>query len=265
MSIVDALIMGLVQGLTEFLPISSSGHLVIAKHFLGGVKESGILFEVLLHLGTLLAVLLYFRRDIYRLLLSILPTERLAGQERAEGRKMVLAIIAGTVPTVIIALIFKDTFERLFESVQIVSAMLLVTGVLLFLSDRVKVTKRESINLKDAVIIGIVQGLAIIPGISRSGSTIATGLFMGIKAERAATYSFLLSIPAICGAVVLHSKGLTSLNGGDAVPYMTGVAAAAISGFFSIKVLMKIVAGRKLKLFAFYCWTVGLLGLIFTA
>lgn len=263
MTIIEALILGLVQGLTEFLPISSSGHLVIAKSILGGVREPGILFEVLLHLGTLLAVLLFFRKDIVSLVLSLTSAGSLSDGERKEGRKMVLAVIAGTLPTVVIALLFKDTFEELFSSVKVVSLMLLITGLLLFLSDMVKERKREKVTLKDAVIIGIVQGAAIIPGISRSGSTIATGLFMGINGEKAAKFSFLLSIPAILGAVVLHAKDISGLNNGHMIPYLVGVTASAVSGFFSIKVLMKIVAGRRLKFFAFYCWTVGIIGIIY--
>ncbi|MDH3976000.1 MAG: undecaprenyl-diphosphate phosphatase [Deltaproteobacteria bacterium] len=263
MTIIEALILGLVQGLTEFLPISSSGHLVIAKSIMGGVREPGILFEVLLHLGTLLAVLLFFRKDIIKLVLSLTLAGNLSDGERKEGRKMVLAVIAGTLPTVVIALLFKDIFEALFSSVKIVSLMLLITGLLLFLSDMVRDRKREKVSLKDALIIGIVQGAAIIPGISRSGSTIAAGLFMGINGEKAAKFSFLLSIPAILGAVVLHAKDISGLNNGHMIPYLAGVTAAAVSGFFSIKVLMKVVAGRRLKLFAFYCWTVGIIGLIY--
>lgn len=264
MGIGDAFILGLVQGLTEFLPVSSSGHLVIAKHFLGGVKEPGILFEVLLHFGTLLAVLLYFRKELSSILLSLLPSGELGGAKKNEGRGMALAVVVGTLPTVVIALLFKDTFEMLFESVGIVSVMLLVTGTLLYMSDRVKNPGRGSIGVTDAVIIGIVQGMAIIPGISRSGSTIATGLFRGINGEKAATYSFLLSIPAILGAVVLESDGIGKLQGAEIVPYLTGVATAAVSGYLSIKVLMRIIVGRKLKIFAFYCWTVGLSSLILT-
>ena len=264
MDIYEALILGLVQGFTEFLPISSSGHLVIAKSLLGGFREPGILFEVLLHFGTLLAVLLYFRKDILDILAALFPVGEMEEAKREEGRKTAIVVIAGTLPTVVIALLFKDQFEKLFQSVQAVSVMLLVTGVLLFLSDRVKKTEKRALTIKDAVIIGTVQGMAIIPGISRSGSTIATGLFRGIDGERAATFSFLLSIPAICGAVVLHMKDMTGIDGGQVVPYLAGMAMAAVSGFLSIKVLMKIVSGRKLRFFAFYCWTVGILSLVAT-
>ena len=261
MNIYEALILGLVQGLTEFLPISSSGHLVIAKDLMGGFNEPGILFEVLLHLGTLLAVLVYFRREILEILSALIPGSGVAEAKREEGRKTALVVIVGTLPTVVIALLFKNPLERLFDNVQAVSVMLLVTGLLLFLSDRVKGGGKSAIGIKDALIIGTVQGMAIIPGISRSGSTIATGLFRGVNAERAATYSFLLSIPAICGAVVLHMKDMGNINGGQTIPYLAGMATAAMSGFFSITVLMKVVSGRKLRYFAFYCWAVGLLSL----
>ena len=263
MTIVDALILGLVQGFTEFLPISSSGHLVLARHFLGGVRETGILFEILLHLGTLMAVFVYFRRELSSLVLSLTSLGAMSDDDRSSGRKTVIAVIAGTMPTVVIALLFKDKFESLFESVTAVSLMLLVTGLLLFLSDMMKDRKRSNITIKDALIIGTVQGFAIIPGISRSGSTIAAGIFRGVKGEGAATYSFLLSIPAILGAVVLHAKDLNALPSGSLAPYMVGVAASAISGFLGITVLMKIVSGRKLKFFAFYCWVVGISSLIY--
>lgn len=262
MSITEAIIMGLVQGLTEFLPISSSGHLVIAKQLLGGVKEPGILFEIMLHFGTLLAVLVFFRKEIASILCSLIPSSGMEEAKRKSQQGFALAVIVGTVPTVVIALLFKDTFEELFNSVRTVSFMLLITGVVLYLSDKVKKTSRETVRLRDALLIGTIQGLAIIPGISRSGSTIATGLFGGLKAETAATYSFLLSIPAILGAVVLHAGDLTSFDNSNILPYTAGVITAAISGFLSIKVLMKIVAGRKLRFFAFYCWTVGIGSLI---
>jgi len=262
MGITEAVIMGLVQGLTEFLPISSSGHLVIARQLLGGVKEPGILFEIMLHLGTLLAVLVYFRVQIASILYSLLPSSDMEGAKRKSRRGLALAVIVGTLPTVVIALLFKDVFEELFDSVRTVSFMLLITGVVLYLSDKVKKSGRETVSIRDALLIGTVQGMAIIPGISRSGSTIATGLFGGLKAETAATYSFLLSIPAILGAVVLHAGDLTGFDNGNILPYTAGVLAAAISGFFSIKVLMKIVAGRNLRFFAFYCWTVGIGSLI---
>jgi undecaprenyl-diphosphatase len=262
MSILEAVIMGLVQGLTEFLPISSSGHLVIAKQLLGSAKRPGILFEVMLHFGTLLAVLVYFRVKISSILCSLLPSSNMEEAKRRSERGFAMAVIIGTLPTVVIALLFKDVFEELFDSVKTVSFMLLITGILLYLSDKVKKGGRETVRLRDALIIGTVQGMAIIPGISRSGSTIATGLFGGLKAETAATYSFLLSIPAILGAVVLHAGDLTGFDNGNILPYTAGVLAAAISGFLSIKILMKIVAGRNLRFFAFYCWTLGIGSLI---
>jgi len=141
--------------------------------------------------------------------------------------------------------------------------MLLVTGVLLYLSDKFAEGKKSGVPLKDAIIIGTVQGMAIIPGISRSGSTIATGIFRGIKSEDAARFSFLLSIPAILGAVVLKFSDIGTLPSDGVFAYSVGVAAAAVSGFFSIKVLMKIVAGKRLRFFAYYCWALGLLSLLF--
>lgn len=263
MNIGEALILGLVQGLTEFLPISSSGHLVFAKHFLGGVRQPGILFEVLLHLGTLIAVLLYFKKDIISILKALLPSKNNNDRNIIYKRKLALGVVVGTIPTVIISILFKDFFESIFDSVKIVSIMLLVTGILLYLSDRYAEGKKSEVPMKDAIIIGIVQGVAIIPGISRSGSTIATGIFRGIKSENAARFSFLLSIPAILGAVVLKLSETGDFPVEDIFPYSIGVATAAVSGFLSIKVLMKIVSGKKLRYFAYYCWIIGILSLAF--
>ncbi len=259
----EALILGLVQGLTEFLPISSSGHLVLAKHFLGGVRQPGILFEVLLHLGTLVAVLLYFKKDIISILQALLPSSGNNDKNIIYRRKLALGVVIGTIPTVIIALLFKDFFESIFNSVKIVSMMLIVTGILLYLSDRFSEGKKSGVPIKDAIIIGIVQGMAIIPGISRSGSTIATGIFRGVKSENAARFSFLLSIPAILGAVVLKLSETGNFPAEDIFPYLIGVATAAVSGFLSIKVLMRIVSGKKLRFFAYYCWAIGILSLVF--
>lgn len=265
MGLVEAIVLGLVQGLTEFLPISSSGHLVIAEHLLGDIETQGILFEVLLHLGSLTAVFFYFRKELLSIAHSFFPLRGRMETGKKEKRKIVLAVVIGTIPTVAIALAFRDVFEKSFESLQTVSVMLLVTGLLLYLSDMAKGAKRVDVGIVDAVIIGSIQGMAIIPGISRSGSTIATGIFRGVKGESAATFSFLLSIPAILGAAILESRGISGISAQDIPAYAAGVASAAISGFFGIKVLMKVVAGRNLKIFAFYCWTIGTISLFLGA
>lgn len=253
MTNLDAVILGLVQGLTEFLPVSSSAHLVIGQHLLN-FEGSNLAFDIVLHLGTLLAVLVYFRNDILKILASF------GRKGDAPWRRVGLLVLLGTVPTGLIGVLFKDPLENLFGSVRIVAVMLAVTGLLLFLADRVSKTDRPlfGIGILDALLVGVVQGLAIIPGISRSGSTIAAGLFLKVKADAAARFSFLLSIPAILGAVVLEGKGILghALNG-SGLTFLTGFCAAAISGWLAIKILIEALQRKKLTLFAVYCWVVA--------
>jgi len=252
----EAILLGLLQGITEFLPISSSGHLVIAQHFIEGFDQPGVLFDVILHFGTLVAVVVYFRKEISAVI-NCLTFK--ATPEDSESKKLVLLIIAGTLPTVIIALAFKDIFEKLFTSLTTVGLMLIVTGTLLYFTKSIKTPDREEKDLGviDAVIIGFVQGMAIIPGISRSGSTIAAGIFRGINPVVAARFSFLLSIPAILGAIILELRGFNELSLTSVGTYFLGAFVAGISGFMAIAALMKILMTGHLRLFSYYCWIVG--------
>ena len=213
MTVFQAVILGILQGATEFLPISSSGHLVFAQHYLKGFHQPGILLDVLLHLGTLFAVVIYYWKDIAKILRAVLIQLDVFGwwdmgarDTYQTQRRLVLLIAVGTIPTALIGFLFKDSIEMLFSSVSFTASMLIVTGIILAAADRIKgVTRKiDSFQLKDSFIIGFVQGVAILPGISRSGSTIATGLFRKIDGEEAARFSFLLSIPAIIGAVILE-------------------------------------------------------------
>ncbi|MDX1762806.1 MAG: undecaprenyl-diphosphatase UppP [bacterium] len=250
MTIFDAIILGLVQGLTEFLPVSSSGHLVIGQHLLN-MREPNLAFDVVVHLGTLLAVIVYFWGDIQKILFSL----REGGDPR--WRWVCLLVVVGTIPTGFIGVLFKDVFEEMFASVRVVSFTLIVTGLLLFMADRVRRADRPLSAMKsmDALVIGLIQGLAIVPGISRSGSTIATGLFLKIDADAAARFSFLLSIPAIMGAVTLQSKAIFghALNGSGAT-FLAGFLTAAVSGWLAIKLLMAVLKKKRLTLFSIYCW-----------
>jgi undecaprenyl-diphosphatase len=255
----DAIILGLVQGLTEFLPISSSGHLVIGQHLLNFTGPN-LAFDITLHLGTLLAVIVYFREDIAKIFLS------LKAQADPAWRRVGLLVLLGTLPTGLVGLLFKDPLERMFASVSLVAFMLAVTGILLFLSDRMKRTDRPlfAINARDALLIGLVQGLAIIPGISRSGSTIATGLFLKLNADGAARFSFLLSIPAILGAVALEGKEIfRHASDGSGASFLFGFCAAAISGWLAIKILMTVLKKKRLYFFSIYCWILALVVLVF--
>lgn len=252
----EAIFLGLLQGATEFLPISSSGHLVIAQHLIKGFNQPGVLFDVMLHVGTLGAVLIYFRKEVSLLIGSFFS--RTTSQAR-KNRRLALLILIGTLPTAFIAISFKDTFERLFTSLFLVGAMLIVTGLLLFFSSWIKNPdkKEEDITIIDAILIGVVQGIAIIPGISRSGSTISAGIFKNIDPVVAARFSFLLSIPAILGAIFVEAKEFNQLTTNDIGIYILGTLTASLSGFVFITLLMGMIAKGRFKLFSYYCWALG--------
>ncbi|WP_409201107.1 undecaprenyl-diphosphatase UppP [Methanobrevibacter sp. DSM 116169] len=267
MDIFSAIIIGIIQGLTEFLPISSSAHLIFFQELLG-VSQSNLSFEILLHLGTLIAVIAYFIKDIIKLIeafflsiLDIFSGKFKKGLNINPYKKLAWLIIIASIPTGIIGFLFKDIFEGMFQSVTIPAVFLIVTGVLLYLSQRINIGNRNinDINSKDALIIGITQGLAIIPGISRSGSTLSTGLFLGLNKEFAAKFSFILSIPAIIGANLFEFKNITAALD---ITYLCGFIAAIIVGYLTISILLEIIKKKKLDIFAYYCWIVGIAILI---
>lgn len=255
MTIIEAGILGLVQGLTEFLPVSSSGHLIIAQHFLK-INDGGLLFDVLLHFATLVAVVAVYWKDLLDMI-------------KHPFQKYTYLLILGTIPTAIIGLVFNDTFERLFSSVTIVGYMLLITGFILLAAEFISRTIFSSSRFKywQALVVGTAQGMAITPGISRSGTTIAMGLLVGLERAEAARFSFLLSIPAILGASILEIKdfAMTSQIGFHLIlPYAIGMIAAAISGYFAIKLLLGILTKGKLYYFSIYCWLLGAATIFFT-
>jgi undecaprenyl-diphosphatase len=255
MTLLPAILLGLLQGVTEFLPVSSSGHLAIAQHYLAGFSQPGILFDIMLHVGTMLAVVLYFHREIYRLLTSPF----MQGAEARLYRRLLLLLLAGSVPTALIGLTFKDFFEGLFDNMLVVSSMLLVTGTLLFVSERFRRAgrKEEQLTWSDALMVGTVQGLAIIPGISRSGSTIAALLLKGVDGETAARFSFLLALPAIFGAALLHTRELSGIAAEQISIYLAGTGVAFVAGLLCIHFLLAVIRKRRLAYFAIYCWLVG--------
>ncbi len=263
MTVIEALILGLVQGLTEFLPVSSSGHLVLAEHLLD-LSCDDITFEVAIHFATLLAVVMYFSRSLSQVFFS--PFKMIAGrysEDTRRGFRMFIAVCLGTVPAVVIGLFFKDQIESAFSSVLFVSILLLVTSMIL-LSTRFAVARAASIGAGNGFLIGCAQALAILPGISRSGSTIAAALFCGIDREEAFNFSFVLSVPAILLASMWKLKGMFDAGtfAGDA-SFLVGMAAAFVSGYLSLVVLKRLVVGGKFHLFGFYTLIVGLIGIIF--
>lgn len=270
MNIYQAAILGIVQGLTEFLPVSSSGHLVLFQH-LFGLKEAELLFDISLHLGTLVAVFIFFRRDIYAITFSVVRYCREAVTSGSfspskEDPDLTLAflIIAGSVPTAIIGLFFHKIADRLFSSVLIAGSMLILTGIILFFTRFVKNPEKgiSLFSMKDSFIIGISQGLAIMPGLSRSGATIATGLFLGLKHETAARYSFLLSIPAILGATLLSFGDPAGNTYISLKTCLAGAFISCITGYLALKVLFYIVKKGRLHYFSPYCLIIGIISLM---
>jgi undecaprenyl-diphosphatase len=254
------LILGIVQGVTEFLPISSSGHLVLVPWLLGW-ENPGLAFDAMLHLGTLLAVVAFFWRDLLDLaaggVLSI-KERSLADEPR---RKMAWLILLGTIPAAVLGLTLEGFFEVLFETPMWVGVLLLCTGVLLAVSERWsrRTLEVEQMAWLDALLVGLGQALAIAPGISRSGATISAGLWRGLQREAAARYSFLLATPIILGTGLYKSRDLLSsaLFSGLPLALAAGFAAASISGFLSIRFLLGYLRRRRLYPFAIYCWVVG--------
>ncbi len=247
MTVIQSLILGIVQGLTEFLPISSSGHLVFLQRIFG-LKEIVLTFDLLVHLGTLAAVFAAFWPDI----VSIIKKPR---------QRLVWLIAMATIPTGIIGLVFKDGFQILFESGKTIGVEFIITGLIIWFADKVKDRTKGigDISYFDAAFVGVMQGIAILPAISRSGLTIAGSLFRGIDRETAARFSFLVSIPAIAGATVLDLKdvighGILPQMG---LPFIIGPVAAAISGYWAIKFMIKILQRGSMKGFAYYVWVLG--------
>ncbi len=273
MTFLEAILLGILQGLTEFLPVSSSGHLVLAQQFLG-LKEPLVFFDVMLHVGTLAAVLVAYRGAIAKLVVGGLSTlgdaqfyrKPIATLHTSDELRFIWLIMLGSIPTGIIAVLFKTQLESFFDKVLIVSVMLILTGVILQLPR----LRRESMDSTDspnkeikswhAPLIGIAQGCAITPGISRSGTTISLALFLGIPAKTAAEYSFLLSIPAILGAVALK---ISDIENTEIPLYIigTGMLASFIVGYIALRFLLVVLNRGKFSLFSYYCVALGLVSL----
>ena len=274
MDLFHAIIFGTVQGLTEFLPVSSSGHLVLFQHFFG-IQEPELFFDICLHAGTLVAIFFVFFQEIWSILKTLARLPALSREsgginslfENNEDVRISVLILAGTVPTGILGILFHEVADRLFSNVPLVGGMLLVTGSLLWITRGFKTSGRplRRVGFKDSLIIGFVQGLSILPGISRSGATISTALILGIDREVAGRYSFLLSIPAILGAIVMgFESGLLEKSSASPKALIGGTLAAALVGYLALKTLLKIIKHGRFFTFSPYCWIVGILTLIFS-
>ena len=250
MEILKSIVLGLIQGLTEFLPVSSSGHLVIFQN-LFGITEATQAFSILLHLATLIAVFIYYWSDIWELIKN--PFQRTT-----------VLLIAGTIPTVIMALLFNDTFDKVFGAGKYIGFNFLITGCILLYADSRQDGRKKVRNMSifDALVVGTMQGIAILPAVSRSGMTISGCLSRGLNRENAAKFSFLLSIPAILGAVVLTAKDIITGEVDIAasvgvVPMTFGFVAAAVSGYFAIRFMVGVIKNGKLKWFSYYVFALG--------
>ena len=273
MSLLSAILLGLIQGVTEFLPISSSGHLAIAENLLhmSGSSEVPGFFDVLLHLGTLVAVFIAYWSDIREMVIELFYGVRDLAQRSTPtpappARRLILLIIVGTLPLFAV-LPIKDAVESLSGTMYVVAGALLVTGCLLFASDRVRPGRKteKSATLLDVLLVGVAQAIATCPGISRSGTTITAGCFVGFDRRFAVRYSFLMSIPAILGANILSLKdAVTDIIWADVPVYLVGVAVAAAVGYVCIRLLKMIADKGKFGFFAYYCWAVGIVTLILT-
>ncbi|MDO4553315.1 MAG: undecaprenyl-diphosphate phosphatase [Bacillota bacterium] len=273
----EGIFLGLVQGLAEFLPISSSGHLAALQYIFGIEGESVLLFAVLLHVGTLFSLLAVYYKDLWELLKELcftikdLCTGKGLRINCNETRRLGFMIIAATIPTAIIGLLFNDFFSSAYNSMYVVAGGLVFTGVLLMVADRMGRKGRRkdvrTMKFRNAVLVGIFQGIAILPGVSRSGSTLFGGLFGGLNRELAVRFAFLISVPSILGAVILEAPeafeaGMDlSLLG----PVMAGMAVAAVSGFVAIKTMIKVVSRGKLSYFSYYVWAAALALIIYMA
>jgi undecaprenyl-diphosphatase len=264
MSTLQSLVLGCLQGVTEFLPVSSSGHLVIMQHYLG-LRQPLVLFDVVLHTATLIVVFIYFRGDLGSIIDSLIKLKSHHSQGIRE-RKIFYLIVVGTIPTVILGLILRVWANLLCTRVGLTSVMLIITGIILRGGEKTKRTGRgiKEMGIMDAFLIGLMQGIAIIPGISRSGATISTGLLRGINKEFSFRYSFLLSIPAILGALTLSLKDalIEKSFPTHPLPWVVGALSAFAAGYLSLVLLRKTVVKGKLSLFSYYCWILGIGSLI---
>lgn len=261
MELIKALILGLVQGLTEFLPISSSGHLVIGAELLQ-FQEQGIVFDVFLHLGTLVSVAFVFRKEL--LAMAFAPLKMLTGGADEQSRLYFLwdlYVIAATIPAVIVGLLLKDSIESLFTNLNLVYLMLLVTAAIMISTRYLKVGSLE-LSGRRCLIMGCAQACAIMPGLSRSGSTIFAGMALGMNRELVAKFSFIMSIPAILGAVVLQVPAIIASppDADSLLNLVAGTGMSAVAGYFAIVLLLDIIRRNRLQYFGYYCFIVALLG-----
>ena len=274
MTYFEAVILGLVQGLAEFLPISSSGHLALLQQWFGIDENKVLLFAVLLHVGTLISVFIVYWKDIWELIVELCLTikDLFTGKglrlEERPVRKLGVMIIVATIPTAIIGLLFNDLFDKLYTSVLPIGIGLIITGFLLILAERTGNSSRgiDRMNFRNALFIGTVQGIAICPGISRSGSTLFGSLICNLDRKFAVKFVFLISIPSILGSAVIEAPDAikAGFDMAQLGPVLVGMIVAAVSGLIAIKTMIKIVSDKKLSYFSYYVWALGVAVVIYS-
>lgn len=269
MGLIEAILLGILQGITEFLPVSSSGHLVLARAFFGGDIEPGITYEIVVHFGSFCSIAVYYRTLIYEILhdlfKSMTPTAiREKRYKEDENTRLSMIILLSMIPALIVGFTMKSSIEEAFTNPFFVSIMLLITGSILY-STRFVGTLTKDVNANRGFWMGVAQAFAILPGISRSGSTISLGLLLGIEREKVANFSFLMVLPVLAGAMLLEILDLVEL-GQILVPVgslIAGFLSSFISGYLALTYLIKLLKREKFYYFSYYCWAVGILGLIF--
>lgn len=287
MTIVQAILLGIVQGLTEFLPVSSSGHLALMKNILHVNTDTGILFDILLHVATLVAICVVMHKDVLKIIFEFIGIARDAvlnsitffknlgnkGEKdeyiqlaSSSYRKFTILLIISTIPTAILGYLLKDIIETVEGELLVPGICLIITGVITLISDYLSEGSKRPKDAKygDAFSVGVAQGIATLPGLSRSGTTITACLLCGFERRFAVKYSFIMSIPAILGALVLKLSDISSetITGGDVGCYIVGMIVAAIVGFFALKLTIAFVQRKSFKYFAFYCLGIGAVSVI---
>lgn len=246
MDIFQAIILGIVQGITEWLPISSSGHLVLFEHLFN--LRQPLIFDIMLHIGSLFVILFFFRKDIIELINGVF------NKEKSKINILIMMFIA-SIPIAFVGYFFNDFITSIFNDLRTVGFSLLFTALLIYLSKYPK-KKNKKLSFSSAAIIGLFQAIAILPGVSRSGSTISSGMFLGIKREDAARFSFLIFIPAIMGATIFEFSNISAVDNVSAM--IIGTVVSAVVGYFSLKLLMNIIKNDKFKWFSVYCLILGI-------
>lgn len=274
MDIIQAIILGIVQGLAEFLPVASAGQVILVTHILGVTfpsQSDALAFNTLLHLGTLTAIVGFFYKDLIKIirafissLMDIFRNQFKQGLKEDVYKRLAWLMLMSTIPAAIVGGLFNKQFELLFSSVVAVGIFLIINGFILYSTNYAKNghDKVRQLTFRNAFLIGVFESLALFPGISRSGTSISAGLFLGLERECAARYAFLIALPVIAAAVIFEIKNIGALSQNSPVAMIAAYLAVVIFGYFSIGLLIRLIKSSSLKIFAYYCWIVGALTLI---